>query len=123
MSNILLLNNFIHTQTQCHNYTCTHTALSNTIGNFKTSQNHPILARISWDTLKKDVTVQVEGPDSTQEIPITCKYITSVEILDLRPSTQYTFKVSAVTITDTKSQRGETSMHYTYVQCHVFYYI
>ena len=74
------------------------------------------MARISWDTVKKDdktvtaYTLQVEGPDSTQEIPITCKYITSIEISDLRPSTQYTFKVSAVTVTDTT---GESSLHYT----------
>ena len=66
---------------------------------------------ISWDATKEETvtgyTVQVEGPDSTQEIPVTCKYITSVEIADLRPSTQYTFKVSAVTVAGTT---GETSM-------------
>ena len=53
--------------------------------------------------------VQVEGPDSTQVIPRSDK-ITSLEILDLRPSTQYTFKISAVTVEGTKVQRGETSM-------------
>ena len=104
--------------TQTHDYMCTHIALSNIIGSFKTSQYHPTSARISWEAVKEDdktvtsYTVQVEGPDSTQEIPITCEYITSVEISDLRPSTQYTFKVSAVTVAGTKPQRGETSMHY-----------
>ena len=91
----------------------THTALSNTIGSFKTSQYHPTSAQISWETVKGDdkpvtgYTVQVEGPDSIQEIPITCKYFTSIEISDLGPSTQYTFKVSAVTVAGTT---GETSM-------------
>jgi hypothetical protein len=76
-----------------------HTALSNTVGRFKTSQNHPTSAWISWEAVWEDVvigyTVQVEGPDSTREIPITNKYSTSVEIPDLRPNTQYTFQVSA----------------------------
>ena len=89
-----------------------HTALSNITGSFKTSQYHPTSARISWKSVQDvktvtSYTVQVEGPDSTQEIPITCKYITSVEISDLRPSTQYMFKVSAVTVAGTT---GETSM-------------
>ena len=106
---------FLLLHTRTHNYTCTHTALSNIIGSFKTSQYHPTSARISWDAVKKDdktvtgYTVEVEGPDSTQEIPITCKYITSVEISDLSPSTLHTFKVSAVTVAGTT---GETLMHY-----------
>ena len=84
-----------------------HTALSKIIGSFKTSQYHPTSVRISWNSIQEDdetvtgYTLQVEGPDSTQEIPITCSYITSIEISDLRPSTQYTFKVSAT---------GETSL-------------
>jgi hypothetical protein len=77
-----------------------HTALSNTVGRFKTSQNHPALVQIYWEAIREDVvtgyTVQVEGPDSTQEIPITNKYSTSVEIPDLLPSAQYTFEISAV---------------------------
>ena len=86
----------------------THSALSNTIGSFKTSQYdryHPISAKIFWEAVQeesddKPVTgyrVQVEGPDSTQVIPRSDK-ITSLEILYLRPSTQYIFKVSIVTI-------------------------
>ena len=96
-------------------HTHSHTALSNTIGVFKTSQYHPISAQISWKAAKEDdktvtgYTARVEGPDSTQVIPISDD-ITSVEILDLRPSTQYTFKVSAVTVAGTKPRRGETSM-------------
>jgi hypothetical protein len=92
--------------------TCTHTDLSNTIGRFKTSQYHPTSARISWKKGEKTITgyrVRVEGPDSTQVFPISdCG--TSICISDLRSSTQYTYKVSAVTVAGTTPQRGETSM-------------
>ena len=96
-------------------YTHSHTALSNTIGSFKTSQYHPTSAQISWETVKEDdktitgYTARVEGPDSTQVIPISDD-ITSVEISDLKPSNQYTFEVSALTVADTKPQRSEISM-------------
>ena len=82
-----------------------YTALSSTIGRFKTSQYRPISARISWKESKKNVTgysVRVEGPDSTQVIP---RRNTSVEISNLRPSTLYFFKVSAVTVAGTTPQR------------------
>ena len=105
----------------------THLVLSNTIGSFKTSQYdryHPISAKIFWETIQEesdDITVtgyrvQVEGPDSTQVIPKTNKYSTFVEIPDLLPSTQYTFEVSAMTlsIASTTPQRGETSIPYEY---------
>ena len=102
-----------------YNFACarthTNTALSNIIGRFKTSQYqyHPTLAQISWEAVKEDdktvsgYTVWVEGPDSTQVIPRSNK-ITFVEISNLRPSTQYTFKVSAeITVAGTPPQRGE----------------
>ena len=95
-----------------HSQTNTHTA--HAIGRFKTSQYHPASARISWMVVKnfgRSITgyaVRVEGPDSTQVIPITSEHLTSVEISDLRPSTQYTFEVNAVT--GTTPQSGETSM-------------
>ena len=86
----------IHLHTHAH----THTALPNTIGSLKTSQYHPTSALISWASIWEDVvtgyTVQVEGPDSTQEIPIRNKSFASVVITDLLPSTQYTFEVSAM---------------------------
>ena len=107
---------FAHTRTLTHTYIHTHTALSNTVGSFKTSQYHPPSARISWEAVQKDIddrtvtgyTVQVVGPDSTQEIPITSEYITFVDISNLWPSTKYAFIVSAVTAADTTPQRGET---------------
>ena len=46
-------------------------------------------------------TVQVVGPDSTQEIPVTDASATSVEVSGLRPSTPYTFNVSATTVAGT----------------------
>ena len=77
-----------------------HTALSNTVGRFKTSQYHPISARIFWAAIWEDIVigyvVQIEGPDSKREIPIRNTYSTSVRVSDLLPSTQYTFEVSAV---------------------------
>ena len=94
-----------------------HTALLNTVGRFKTSQFRPISARISWKEGEKTVTgysVQVEGPDSTQVIPTQNTY---VEISNLRPSTQYYFKVSAVTVASTTPQRGKTSVPYDHYQC------
>ena len=98
-----------------------HTDLSNTIGRFKTSQYHPTSVRISWKAVKaadNDVItayrVQVVGPDAIQVIPITCKYITSVEISDLRPSAQYTFKVGAMIVRGTT---GETPMPYNIIMC------
>ena len=42
-------------------------------------------------------TVQVEGPDSTQEILVMDGNATSYEVSDLRPYTTYTFGVSAMT--------------------------
>ena len=42
-------------------------------------------------------TVQVEGPDSTREIPVMDRNATSYEVSDLRLYTTYTFSVSAMT--------------------------
>ena len=102
-----------------NSFVCTHshTALSNTVGSFKASEYHPTSALISWEAVQEEsddkpvtgYTARVEGPDSTQLIPISDD-ITSVAISNLRPSTQYTFKVSAATVAGTKPQRGETSM-------------
>ena len=78
----------------------THTALSNTVGSLKTSQYQPTSAHIFWAAIRKNVvigyTVQVEGSDSTREIPVRNKHSTSVEISDFLPSTQYTFEVRAM---------------------------
>ena len=77
-----------------------HTGLPNTVGSLVTSQYHPTSAWISWAVVREAIVtgymVQIEGPDSTQEIPIANKYSTSIEIPNLLPSTQYTFKVRAL---------------------------
>ena len=100
-----------------HTHVHINTALSNTIGRFKTSQYHPISVWISWAAMRENVvigyTVQVEGADSTREIPISNAYNTSVEISDLLPSTQYTFEVSTMKgiKTYTHSTKIVTIMH------------
>jgi hypothetical protein len=42
--------------------------------------------------------VQVEGPDTTRSIPITREYTTVKKVSDLRPSAEYSFSVSAMTV-------------------------
>jgi hypothetical protein len=78
----------------------TYTALSNTVGRFKTSQYHPTSVQISWEAVQEDIVigyvVQVDGPTSTRKIPIPNKYRTFIRLSYLSPSTQYTFEVSAV---------------------------
>ena len=96
-------------------YALTHTHIHTAcaIGRFKTSQYQPASARISWMVVEDNdrcitgYAVRVEGPDSTQVIPITSEHLTSIEISDLLPSTQYTFEVNAA---GTTPQSGETSM-------------
>jgi hypothetical protein len=68
-----------------------------------------------------DYSIQVVGPDTTRNIPTTGKYNTTFkEVCDLRPSTEYTFSVSAVTVAGSgpaisvsfiTPQEGEASMH------------
>ena len=70
----------------------------------KVSHRLPTTAELSWKPIPEEkrngtitgYTVQVEGPDSRQDISVedTC---TSVQISDLRPFTWYTFKVNAMT--------------------------
>ena len=65
----------------------------------------PTKAELFWTPLsvmKQNVIVtgykiQVVGPASSQEISIQDADTTSVEVSDLRPSTLYTFNISAIT--------------------------
>ena len=69
------------------------------------SHSLPTSAQLSWAPIPEDrqndtitgYIVQVEGPDSTREIPVTDGNATSHEVSDLRPSTTYTFSVRAMT--------------------------
>ena len=81
-----------------------HTAISNTVGRFKTSQYHPTSPQISWAPIEEDIVtgyiVQVVGPDSTQEIPVKNKHSTFVEVSNLSASTEYSFQVNTMIGTD-----------------------
>ena len=71
----------------------------------KVSHSLPTSVQLSWTPVPEDkqndtitgYTVQVEGPDSTQEIPVMDGNATSYKVSDLRPYTTYTFSVSAMT--------------------------
>ena len=68
--------------------------------------NHPTSVRLSWGAVPEDqrngiitgYSIQIEGPDTTTSIPATGEYATSKEVSDLKPSTEYTFSVSAKTV-------------------------
>ena len=82
-----------------------YTAPSGKPGELCVHHRTPASAQLSWTPVPKDqqngiitgYTVQVEGPDSTREIPMMDGNATLYEVSDLRPYTTYTFSVSAVT--------------------------
>ena len=84
----------------------------------------PTIAEISWKPLPEGeesslVTgykVQVVGPDPIRDIPVPDANTTSITVSELRPSTSYIFKISAMikdgngpsaTITSTTPEEGE----------------
>ena len=81
------------------------TVPSGTPGELLVSHSLPTSAQLSWTPVPDDkqndtitgYIVQVEGPDSTQEIPVMDGNATSYEVSKLRPYTTYTFSVSAMT--------------------------
>jgi hypothetical protein len=83
----------------------TPTVPSGTPGELFVSHGFPTSAQLSWTPVPEDeqndtitgYTVQVEGPDSTREIPVMDGNATSYEVSDLKPYTIYTFGVSAMT--------------------------
>ena len=83
----------------------TPTAPSGTPGELLVGHILPTSAQLSWTPVPEDkqndtitgYTIQVEGPDSTQEIPVMDGNATSYEVSDLSPYTTYTFSVSAMT--------------------------
>ena len=83
----------------------TPTVPSGTPGELLVSHSLPTSAQLSWTPVPEDkqnntitgYTVQVEGPDYTQETPVMDGNATSYEVSDLRPNTTYTFGVSAMT--------------------------
>jgi hypothetical protein len=83
----------------------TPTIPTGTPGELLVSHSLPTSAQLSWTPVPEDkqndtitgFIVQVEGPDSIQEIPVMDRNATSYEVSDLRPYTTYTFSVSAMT--------------------------
>ena len=80
----------------------TPTVLCGTPGNLLVSHSLPTSAQLSWTLVSEDnqntgYTIQLEGPDCTQQIPVIGGNATSYEVSDLRPYTTYTFSVSALT--------------------------
>ena len=83
----------------------TPTVPSGTPGKILVSHSLPTSAQLSWTPVPEDkqndtitgYRVQVEGPDSTREIPVMDGNATSCEVSDLRPYTTYIFSVSAMT--------------------------
>ena len=114
----------MHTCTR--RFTCTHmhihshiTAPSGTPKWLTVRCNHPTSVQLSWGTVPEDqqngkitdYSILVEGPDTTQNIQTIYDEMSSLyslmddnlllstkEVCDLRPSTEYTFSVSAVTV-------------------------
>ena len=81
------------------------TVPSGTPGKLLVSHSLPTSAQLSWTPVPEDkqndtitgYIVRVEGPDSTQEIPVMDGNATSYKVSKLRPYTTYTFSVSAMT--------------------------
>ena len=116
-----------HTRTHAHTLTHT-TAPSGTPEWLTVRCILPTSVKLSWGTVPKDqwngeitgYSIQVEGPDTTRNIPITGEYATFKELFDLKPSTEYSFSVSAETVAGIGPainvsfiipQEGEASMH------------
>jgi hypothetical protein len=97
--------NCVHIQVEDISSEYAPTVPSGTPGELLVSHSLPTSAQLSWTPVPEDkqndtitgYTVQVEGPDSTQEIPVMDGNATSYEISDLRSYTTYTFSVSAMT--------------------------
>ena len=89
--------------------------------------SHPISVQLSWGAVPEDqqngritgFSIQVEGSDTTRTIK-TIKYCNYMEVCDLRPSTEYSFSVSAKTVAGSgpaisvsfvTPQEGDASLH------------
>ena len=123
-----------------NSYSCTHTTAPSATPKWLTvGCNHPTSVQLSWGDVPTDqrngiitgYSVQVEGPDTTRNIQITTPFSDRVpsilglnllkEVYDLRPSTEYSFSVSAVTeagsgpaisVSFITPQKGEASAFY-----------
>ena len=111
-----------------HTHTPTHPAPSDAPGDVKVSHSLPTTAQLSWSPLPEEkrngvitgYKVQIEGPDLQQEIQVEDAKTTSLEIPNLKSSTSYTFKVSAInkvgtgptaTVSSKTPEGGKVYMH------------
>ena len=103
----LVLPTYMHTCTHTHTLTI-YVAPSGTPKWLTVGCSLPTSVQLSWGAVPEDqlngiitgYSIQVEGPDTTQSIQINTTWIShaSEEVCDLRPSTEYTFSVSAKTV-------------------------
>jgi hypothetical protein len=99
--------------TYAHTHAHTHTNTTAPSGSpewLTVGCTHRTSVRLSWGAVPKDqrngevtgYSIQVEGPDTTRNIHMTAteSYDTCTfrKVCDLRPSTEYSFSVSAVTV-------------------------
>ena len=88
-----------------YSHTHTDTAPSVSPEELSVSHFHPTTAELTWSQLPMEerngvitgYTVQVVGPDASQNILIQGSDTTSVEVTGLRTFTSYAFNVSAIT--------------------------
>ena len=99
----------VPTCTLLYMYTHIDPAPSGSPGRLRVEHKLPTTAELYWSPVPEEkrnsiiagYTVRVVGPDSPVEIQVQGADTTSVEIPGLRPSTSYTFNVSAMTNTGT----------------------
>ena len=104
------------------------TAPSGTLEWLTVRCNDPTSVRLFWGAVPKDrqngfitgYIIKIEGTDTKRSISTTEGYTTFKEVCDLRPSTEYTFSVSAKTVAGSgpaisvsfiTPQEGEASTH------------
>ena len=104
------------------------TAPSGTLEWLTVRCNNPTSVQLFWGAMSKDqrsgfitgYVIKIEGSDTKRSILTTEGYITFKEVCDLKPSTEYSFSVSAKTVAGSgpaisvsfiTPQEGEASMY------------
>ena len=91
----------------CTHMHCIHIIAPSGTPNWLTVRcGHPTSVQLSWGAVPKDqqngvitgYSMQVKGPDTTRNMPPIEDAYTSTEVSDLKPSTEYTFNISAKTV-------------------------
>ena len=130
-----------HVHACSHKHTCTQTAPSGTPKWLTVGCSLPTSVQLSWGAVPEDqqngnitgYSIQVEGPGTTRNIQTVYDQVSSLyspmkdnllfstkKVSDLRPSTEYTFSVSAKTVAGSgpaisvpfvTPQEGKASLH------------